>query len=484
MKKNFIGSSLVWLVLGAGLYTLITWKWNVAVAAWLAPLFLIRFFRGQSRWYATLPAVLLLWAGSFANKTGAWGMDPWVEVVLLGVAALPMVVALYADRLVARKWHGFWATLVFPAAFVALDYATSFLPIGTSLSLAPSQFYFQPLIQLATLTGIWGFEFLVLWAGPVFNALWEAEFDLRQARLPVLAYSLCLVAVLLFGGLRLVFARPVVPTVRVAGITVAHVRPYWDELIDKGTPPDAARTFAAEFQTLEDRLFAESETAARSGAKVIFWSEADAFILPERKDAFFQRARDFAKQHQIYFMPAYQILRYGDTSGFNGLTLITPAGEITYDYEKTMTWYATTSDGILHSIDTPYGRIGAVVCFDLDFPDLIRQAARQNVDILLVPAYDTYQTRVYHTEVGLLRAVDYGFSVARMVNEGTSIAVDYRGQVLASQDFFTTMPQVMNVDLPTRGVSTLYTQVGDAFAWLCAAYAVVALGLGLFRRTV
>jgi apolipoprotein N-acyltransferase len=103
------------------------------------------------------------------------------------------------------------------------------------------------------------------------------------------------------------------------------------------------------------------------------------------------------------------------------------------------------------------------------------------VDILLVPAYDTYQTRVYHTEVGLLRAVDYGFSVARMVNEGTSMAVDYRGQVLASQDFFTTSPQVMNVDLPTHGVSTLYAQSGDGFAWLCAAYAVIFLGVGLSR---
>jgi apolipoprotein N-acyltransferase len=481
VKKSFIGYSLVWLILGAGLYTLVTWKWNVAAAAWLAPLFLIRFFRGQQRWYATLPAVLLLWAGSYANKTGAWGMDPLLEVALLGIAALPMIVALYADRLVARKWRSFWVTLVFPAAFVAVDYAISFTPLGTSLSLAPSQFYFQPLIQLATLTGIWGFEFLVLWAGPVFNALWEAEFDLRQARVPVIAYTLCLTAVLLFGGLRIVFARPAVPTVRVAGISVAHVRPYWDEIIDKGTPADATRSFAPEFQTLEDRLFAESETAARSGARVIFWSEADAFLLPERKDAFFQRARDFARQYQVYFMPAYQILRYGDTSGFNGLTMITPAGEIAYDYEKTMTWYASTSDGILHSVDTPYGRIGAVVCFDLDFPGLIRQAARQNVDILLVPAYDTYQTRVYHTEVGLLRAVDYGFSVARMVNEGTSMAVDYRGQVLASQDFFTTSPQMMNVDLPTRGVSTLYAQLGDGFAWLCAAYAVIFLGISLFR---
>ena len=299
--------------------------------------------------------------------------------------------------------------------------------------------------------------------------------NLRTARLPVTVYAFCLAAVLLFGGLRMVVDRPAAPTVRVAGVTVAHARNYWDEIIDKGTPQEQVRAFAPEIQELENQLFQESENAVRSGAKVVFWSEADAFILPEQKEAFLQRARDFARQHQIYFMPAYLVLRHGDTSGFNGLALITPQGEMAYEYEKTMSWYATTSDGILHSVDTPYGRIGAAICFDMDFPGLIRQAARQNVDIMLVPAFDTYQTRVYHSEVGLLRGVEDGFSVIRMVNEGTSMAVDYRGHLLASQDFFTTPARILIVDLPTRGVSTLYGRLGDWFAWLCIITALASL---------
>ena len=72
-----------------------------------------------------------------------------------------------------------------------------------------------------------------------------------------------------------------------------------------------------------------------------------------------QRAAAFARQHQVYFMPVYQILRYGDTGGFNGLALFTPEGEVAYEYEKTLSWYATTSDGLVDSLQTPYGRIGA-----------------------------------------------------------------------------------------------------------------------------
>ncbi len=241
-KKNGL-SSLIVLLIGVGLYTLVTWKWNVAAAAWLAPVFLICYFRSQRRWVMTLPAVLLLWAASYANKSGAWDMDPLLEAAALGIAALPMIAALYLDRFAARRLTTFWSTLVFPAAFVALDYALSFLPFGTVFSLSVTQFYLQPLVQIAAITGIWGIEFLMLWAAPVINTWWEHGFEVRPVRVPLGVYTLCLAAALLFGGLRLVIERPAAPTVRVAGVTVAHDHDYWTEIIDTGTPKEKAQAF-------------------------------------------------------------------------------------------------------------------------------------------------------------------------------------------------------------------------------------------------
>ena len=68
--------SFLFLLLGAGLFVLVSWRWNVALAAWLAPVFLMRFFRGARTWPVTLLAVPLVWAASYANKVGAWGMEP------------------------------------------------------------------------------------------------------------------------------------------------------------------------------------------------------------------------------------------------------------------------------------------------------------------------------------------------------------------------------------------------------------------------
>lgn len=54
-------------------------------------------------------------------------------------------------------------------------------------------------------------------------------------------------------------------------------------------------------------------------------------------------------------------------------------------------------------IDTPFGRLGLSVCYDLRFPELYRNLARQGAEILVVPAAFTAQTGAAHWEV-LLRA--------------------------------------------------------------------------------
>jgi apolipoprotein N-acyltransferase len=460
---------------GCLLLALTTWRWNVAAAAWLAPVLLMRFTRDQRRWYVAALALPAMALASFANKRTAWGFELDMEILTGCLAVLPLFLALMADRYTAKRLAGIAGSLVFPAIYVTLDYSLSFAPLGTVFSLAPSQFAVKPVLQLAALTGVWGIDFLVTWLAPVANQAWEGRAQLSRARIPVVAYCACLLAVLLGAGLRMVLLSSPQATVRVAGVTVAHPRNYWDSVVDRGTPRELAQGLAPELATLEDRLFAESERAAEAGAQIIFWSEGNAVMLPGHRDAFLQRAKSFARQHGVYLVPSYLVFQYGAATGDNGLVMIGPDGEIAYRYSKTMSWYATDSDGILRSVQTPFGRISTAICFDMDFPAFIRQAAGQGVDIMLVPAFDTFGTRPYHTEVGVMRGVDYGFAVVRQVNEGMSMAVDNRGSVLAQQDFYATDHWVMLADVPVRRTTTLYGRLGDWFAWLCSLVAMVGL---------
>jgi nitrilase len=54
-------------------------------------------------------------------------------------------------------------------------------------------------------------------------------------------------------------------------------------------------------------------------------------------------------------------------------------------------------------IDTPFGKLGVAVCYDLRFPELFRDLLDLGVEILVVPAAFTAETGAAHWEV-LLRA--------------------------------------------------------------------------------
>lgn len=53
--------------------------------------------------------------------------------------------------------------------------------------------------------------------------------------------------------------------------------------------------------------------------------------------------------------------------------------------------------------DTPFGKVGLAVCYDLRFPEIFRKMARQGVEILVVPSAFTAETGAAHWEI-LLRA--------------------------------------------------------------------------------
>ena len=468
--------SYLWLILGAALFLCMGWRWNAPIAMWLAPIFMLRFVRTQKRWTTAFLAIPVMTLALFANVHGGWDFSIPAEIGVGLARATPILIAMYLDRYLSRRLPLALSTLVYPATYVILDWIVAFSPLGSNFSIAPTQFASLPLVQLASVTGIWGLTFVVSWLASVVNLAWEQRFDLKLVRGPVMLFTTVVCVSLVLAGLRL-SNEPVAATVKVAGVTVEQSRNYWDEVIDLNTPQEQAHAYADEFAQLEEQLFSQSARAAQFGAKIIFWSEANAMLYPEDMDTFMARAQAFARDHQVYLAPSAVIFKYGQASADNKLWMITPTGQSAYEYTKTKSWYPTDSDGVIHFVDTPYGRIASVLCFDMDFPTFIQQAGRQSVDIMLVPAFDWQPIKPYHTEVGLFRAVENGFSVFRQVNSGTSMAVDYQGRVLTYQDFFTTSERIMLADLPTRGVRTLYSRWGDWFAYLML---LIMLGLLAF----
>lgn len=468
----------LWLLLGCALLGVSSFRWTVPAAAWAAPVLLMRFFRRTEKGYMTLWAIPLVSAARFLSMHGGWDMDLWMEIVFSIALNGPLLIALYLDRWGYERLPKTAATLLFPAVYMALDWAMAFLPVGALFSPAAAQFPLKGVLQLASVTGIWGIGFIVAWLAPVVNTLWDG--GIKTARRAVLAYGLCLSLAVLGGGLRFAIDAPVSPTVRVAGVNVSHPRDYW-EIVDDGTPRDEVDAVRDEMAGLREALFQKSARAAEFGAEIIFWTEGAAPLAHDEWDAFLSRAKDFAAEHDVWLAPGVVVLRAGESKSENLALMIDPDGDLVYRYEKTRSWYPTDSDGVIKTADTPWGRVGSVICFDLDFPSFVRQVGEKGVDILLVPGYDTRAISPFHTEAGLIRGVENGCSVVRMANESTSIAADWRGNVIGWQDSFTTGDPIMIVDVPSEGRKTLYGMLGD---WFVYADLILMAGLliGAIKR--
>ncbi|VAX09450.1 FIG003879: Uncharacterized subgroup of the nitrilase superfamily [hydrothermal vent metagenome] len=107
---------------------------------------------------------------------------------------------------------------------------------------------------------------------------------------------------------------------------------------------------------------------------------------------------------------------------------------------------ATTEPGNkITVIDTPFGRLGLAVCYDLRFPELFRHMVAEQVDILAIPAAFTSITGRAHWEV-LLRAraienlcyvvasAQGGYHVNGRETHGHSAIIDPWGLVLDELD--------------------------------------------------
>jgi apolipoprotein N-acyltransferase len=240
-----------------------------------------------------------------------------------------------------------------------------------------------------------------------------------------------------------------------------------------------------EFNANTDDLFERSEREARAGARIIFWSEGAGYVLKEDEAALIERGGTLASQEEIYLGMALATFISGQSLVENKIVLIEPSGEVAWEYFKARPVPGEASvrgDGEILTFDTPYGKIAAVICFDMDFPHLIRQAGEAGVDVMFNPSNDWKEVAPLRMQMARFRAIENGFSIVRPTSHGLSAAADYQGRVLAITDYFTSEDPVVIAYIPIKGVTTIYSRIGDLFAWLCMAGLVAAIGWVLVRR--
>jgi len=191
-----------------------------------------------------------------------------------------------------------------------------------------------------------------------------------------------------------------------------------------------------------DRLVRQ---AAADSAELVSLPECANF-LAKNKEALFQQAEDpedsislssltaLAKQTGIYLHIGSLMMRGKDSEKCaNRGYLISPQGKIITQYDKIHMFTASVGDGKEYkeadsfeagnqpiSCDTPLAHFGMSICYDVRFPHLYRQLARNGAKILFIPAAFTEVTGKAHWHVLLrARAIETGCFVLAAAQYGT-----------------------------------------------------------------
>ncbi|MRH90018.1 nitrilase [Nocardia sp. SYP-A9097] len=482
----------LWLAAGIGTgLVAANGEWSIPIAGWLFSIGLMRFTRGTGALtgFACVASASTATSVILVAAAGQLTVLPMV----LGCAILSVLLSLplLIDRLLFQRLNPFTATLVFPAARVAVEFLIAVIsPFGTVFGpLADTQSTNLPLLQLVSVTGIYGISFLMAWVAPIVNCALEYRWS-RPTRAATSAFAVVAVLVFAGGGLRLALAPTAPNLVRIAGISVSlAAEDRMREIDNFHTPrllPEQKPVLRRAFAVLDDDLFAHSRIEADAGAEIVAWSETAAVVLDEDYPEFLRQARDLAVDKRIYLDMGIAVILDGQPRSRDIAVLIAPDGQVLSTYDKAHPVPGMESlrpgDGIVPVSHTPYGRLANVICFDADFPGTLRTRA----DIMLVPANDWKGIARTHSANAVFRAVENGYSLVRQTSNGIAITVDAYGVPLARTNYFGTAQQSMVVSVPTRGTWTIYGVVGDLFAWLCGAgvtgVAALAAVRGIGRR--
>src|SRR5262245_27644713 len=94
------GRGFRWLLVGTGLFLISNGGWIIPAAAWLAPIFLLRFTRSGRPWAGGLIVWLAMVAAGALHWRGLIPLPGLMYVAVLALIEIPSALSFLVDRLV------------------------------------------------------------------------------------------------------------------------------------------------------------------------------------------------------------------------------------------------------------------------------------------------------------------------------------------------------------------------------------------------
>ncbi|MBA4388875.1 MAG: apolipoprotein N-acyltransferase, partial [Verrucomicrobia bacterium] len=363
------------------------------------------------------------------------------------------------------------------------------LPMGYAQWRTPA------VIQVASIAGVYGVSFLIVLCNA---ALADSLFRRRFALIPWVAGFLLLC--LLGGYLRLRYVSH--DAVQGQSVAVAVLQ---------GNIPAFDKFDRSKSSFLAHRYLELGGLANSTHPDLIVWTEsAVPWPLQEDDELVTTMLRVTEPSHACHILGATFPIKGFTNKYYNSVFLVQPDGDITSQYDKrnlipflerTIHLSIMPASGTIHPagreyvvgprppyLDSPFGRIGVMVCNENLYPPVARESAQHGGEFLVQLANDAWFLESspinQHFAIALFRAVETGRDTVIANNVGISAIIDSCGRIKTRSEMRTHV--CLSGKVERRKERTFYVLYGDLFAQVCAGISVVAVALSLvvYRRPV
>jgi len=478
-------------------------RFDLEFIAWFAliPLFFALSSRSLKAGFALCflhGLVFLMGVFSWINAVAAYQV---IDFVLSGVYLATYFGLFGLCFVFVSRYATIPGYLSAPALWVVMEYCRShflFLNLPWAI-LGHSQYLNVPVIQVASLTGVYGISFLIVlvnaagarllldWTAMRGNPLTATTWPLVKSALPAL---MALVVALTYGIAEL-STEPEGPSVPI-GVIQPNIPQG-----DKWNPLLQERNLAVHLELTK-------EVVRQGRPRLIVWPEAATQRLVQHDLHLRAVLSELAQEIQTALLigssphPKFYPREYQGTDSTNSAVLFSDRGVLEQQYSKVrlvpfaeylpyrdrFPWPLRFTKGVNHFVPgsdyTVFAlgdlRFSALICWETIFPDLVREFARRGVHFLVNIGNEArfMDTAAPHQFLAMtvFRAVEHHIAIVRSINTGVSAIIDPRGRIVGKvedrgRDTF--VKGYVTAAVPVSSARTFYTRFGDVFVYACLA---------------
>jgi apolipoprotein N-acyltransferase len=229
-------------------------------------------------------------------------------------------------------------------------------------------------------------------------------------------------------------------------VTVAAVQPHYP------TVPNLARG---------------TRDATLKGAQIVVWPEGALNYDPRQRNSdVFQR---LAQENNVYLVIGFGLR--APEGLYNQVVVVSPQGEFLGTYGKAHPVSYVGETSLAHNgypvFDTPAGKLGTIICYDLTFSDTARGAARNGAQLIAAPSNDWPELYDKEYIMPMYRAIENRVALIKADTQFDSVIVDPYGRILSLVSSAQGKEALVMTDVPIGTADAPQVVLGDWVGWLC-----------------